>query len=384
MPGPITKRCADWHLAMIDLVPVFTVGALVEATAMFFGFVIFLFAGSCILPAWSVSGAGGDGGSRDRVFNGFAIFLVVVAVVAAGQAMGWVSLSTVHQLFWALFVIANVFAFATTVALFAVGRRRQASAADSEQRGIQALARDLFFGVESDPRWLGLSLKMFSYRPSLIGLMLINLSFAVHQYETHGTVSVAMVLYQIFTFSYVFNYFHFERGMLFTWDVSAERFGWMLVWGDYVLVPFFYSLPGWYLVDPGEPLSTGSIVGLAALYAFGFWLFRGANEQKHRFKLDTSAKIWGRPAESMEGRLLVSGFWGICRHLNYTGEICIYVAFTMTTGFDSAVPYLVPAWLVGLLVHRAWRDERRCRAKYGELWTRYTQRARYQMVPFLY
>ena len=358
-----------------------SVGALAEAAAIYIGFVIVLFAGSRFLPTPGIQDAGEDLRSRVHAFNGLLLFILVEAVVAAGQVTGWFSLSAVYQRIWALFVIANVFAFVASFALYSAGRRRQPPAADGRAKGI---VLDLFNGVESEPRWLGVNLKMFSYRPSLIGLMLINASFAVVQYDIHGTVSTAMLLFQIFTFGYVFNYFHFERGMLFTWDVSSERFGWMLVWGDYVLVPFFYSLPGWYLINPGGPLTPGAIVGLSALYIIGFWMFRGANEQKHRFKLDPSAKIWGRPAESLEGRLLVSGFWGVCRHLNYTGEICIYVAFTMTTGFDSAVPYLVPAWLVGLLVHRAWRDERRCQAKYGELWGRYTQRARYRMLPFLY
>ena len=39
-------------------------------------------------------------------------------------------------------------------------------------------------------------------------------------------------------------------------DVIAERFGWMLIWGDYVLVPFFYSLPGWFLVRNEELAAT--------------------------------------------------------------------------------------------------------------------------------
>ncbi|MCE2558379.1 MAG: ergosterol biosynthesis protein, partial [Acidobacteria bacterium] len=81
-------------------------------------------------------------------------------------------------------------------------------------------------------------------------------------------------------------------------------------------------------------------------------------------------------------RLLVSVFWGKGRHLNYTGEICVYFAFTLTSGFVSWVPFLLPAWLVGLLVHRSRRDDRRCRAKYGELWERYTKRVRYSVLPF--
>src|SRR5213078_1936256 len=121
-------------------------------------------------------------------------------------------------------------------------------------------------------------------------------------------------------------YFQFEDGMLFTWDIIAESFGWMLIWGDYVFVPFFYSLPGWFLVNNQEPLAPPAVVAIMVLYAIGFFLFRGANQQKHRFKQNPAARIWGRPADSIEGRLLISGFWGIGRKLNYTGELCMYWA----------------------------------------------------------
>ena len=237
----------------------------------------------------------------------------------------------------------------------------------------------------TNPTLLGVDLKMFSYRPSLIGLALLNISFAVAQYETYGQLTLGMALYQAFTFAYVFNYFQFEQGMIHTWDIISERFGCMLVWGDYALVPFFYCLAGWWLVDASGPaLPPLAAAGIVLLFVFGFWLFRGANEQKHRFKQDPDIRIWGKPAEALDGRLLVSGFWGIGRHLNYTGEICIYLSFALTTGFASWAPFLLPAWLAGLLVQRSRRDERRCRAKYGELWSRYTQRARFVMVPYVY
>ncbi len=42
-----------------------------------------------------------------------------------------------------------------------------------------------------------------------------------------------------------------------------------------------------------------------------------------------------------------------------------------------------PAWLAGLLWHRSRRDDRRCHAKYGELWEHYRQRVRYSVLPFI-
>ena len=352
-------------------------GMVLEAAAMLAVFVALLFLGSMVAPGRRVDGPLLEGKVSTYKLNGLALFLLTALAAGAAQFFGWFSLAVLNTHFFALFVVTNVFAFAASGWLYwRESRRRDAST------GFLA---GYFHGVELNPALFGVDLKMFSYRPSLIGLALFNASFAVAQYETYGELTLAMMLYQVFTFVYVLNYFQFEGGMIHTWDIISERFGWNLIWGDYVLVPYFYCIAGWWLVDAsGPPLSPVAAVAIAALYVFGFWLFRGANGQKHRFKRDPSTRIWGKPAESLDGRLLVSGFWGIGRHLNYTGEICIYLAFALTTGFVSWAPFLLPAWLASLLGHRSRRDERRCRAKYGELWERYTQRVRYAMLPFVY
>ena len=350
---------------------------LLEAAAMFLVFVVALFLLSILVPGRKIVLTDDEGGTRNYRLNGLALFLIVVAVAGLAQWSGWFSLANLYTHFAALFVVANVFALALSAWLYWGAARKPDTPAES--RWSFLMGRDL------NPVLFGMDLKMFSYRPSLIGLALFNLSFAAVQYETHGELTLAMTLYQLFTFAYLFNYFQFEDGMIYTWDIVSERFGWNLVWGDYVLVPFFYCIAGWWLVDPvGPPLSPLAAAGIVVLFLFGFWMFRGANQQKHDFRQNPDITIWGKPAETLDGRLLVSGFWGIGRHLNYTGEICVYIAFILTTGFASWIPFLLPAWLACLLVHRAGRDERRCRAKYGELWERYTQRARFAMVPYIY
>src|SRR5690606_30585263 len=140
---------------------------------------------------------------------------------------------------------------------------------------------------------------------------------------------------------------------------------------------------GWYLVS-APPMALHWVAALALLHGLGLWIFRGSNAQKDRFKRDPNTLIWGRPAETLGGRLLVSGWWGIGRKINYTGEIMVYFSFALCTGFQSVVPFLLPLWLCVLLPHRAWRDEKRCREKYGELWDEYTRRAKFRMIPFLY
>lgn len=251
-------------------------------------------------------------------------------------------------------------------------------------RSATELLKDYYMGVELNPSLFGIDLKMFSYKPSLIGLFVLNLSFAAYQLETEGHLTTSMLLYQIFTAAYVFNYFHFEHGMVFTWDIIAERFGWMLVWGDYAFVPFAYSVIGWYLVLEPVDLPAWIVVLSVALFISGLAIFRGANEQKDWFKRDPSRPIWGKPPESIQGRVLTSGFWGIGRKLNYTGEITVYLSWALLSGFVSPVPFLLPLWLFCLLTHRAWRDDQKCREKYGAAWEAYCQKARFRMIPFFY
>lgn len=339
-------------------------------------FLAVLFLGSILVPGRLVSGPDAEGRNRTYKLNGLSLFLLTVVALGVAQAFGWFSLSALYTHFAALFLVTNIIALFLASWLYIHGR--------SSPGRPSGFWRGFFFGVEASPRWFDVDLKLFSYRPSLIGLALFNASFAVVQYETYSTLTTGMILYQAFTFIYVFNYFQFEHGMIYTWDMVSERFGWMLIWGDYVLVPFFYCLTGWWLVHSADTLSSFAAIMITALFVFGFWLFRGANQQKHRFKQNPEIRIWGHRARTLDGRLLISGFWGLGRHLNYSGEICVYIAFVLTTGFESWVPFLLPLWLACLLCHRSMRDERRCRAKYGELWERYTKRVRYSMIPYVY
>ncbi len=346
--------------------------------ALALGFVLGLFVLSIVVPGPMREGATlKDGTRRLYKLNGLPILVLVALGLGTGQCLGLFSLAIIPSHILALFVAANVISVLLTVWLYFSGRNQE----DAVREGLWS---DVWYGVQLNPELLGVDVKMWAYRPSLIGLFVINASFAVVQWEHDGQLSTAMILYQAFTAIYVFNYFQFEYGMLHTWDIVQERFGFMLVWGDLAFVPFAYSVVGWYLLDRTEPLSTIATIGLPMMFVLGLWIFRGANQQKDEFKRDPSVRIWGKPAETLGGRILVSGFWGIGRKLNYTGEILVYWSFTLLSGTQSMIPYLLPLWLLGLLTHRAWRDDKRCREKYGALWEAYCRRATFKMIPFVY
>ena len=354
-----------------------TPSSLAAALAGYCGFFFALLLAVRILPGKHVLGfAQPDGQRKTYKLNGMALFVLTHMAVIAGTLVLGLSLAPlVTTYFWSLVIAANIFSLAWSLLLYLRGRERGAQ--PSGKGGV----RDFCMGVELNPTWKDVDLKVFAYHPSLIGLGLLIAAFGYAQYEQLGHLTPQMALYQAFWWIYLYTHFRDEPGVLSMYDVIAEKFGFMLVWGDLVLVPFFYCIAGWYLMSQPRPMALPGLVALTAMFALGLWIFRGANKQKHTFKIDPSAKIWGEAPRLLGDRLLVSGWWGIGRKINYTGELTVYFAIAATAGLAHIGPFLVPLWLLSLLVHRAWRDEQRCRAKYGELWQEYCRVVPVRMLP---
>ncbi|MFV8753835.1 hypothetical protein ACNOYE_25095 [Nannocystaceae bacterium ST9] len=353
------------------------------------GFVVALFLLAVLLPGRKVLGQPLPGGGRQTyVINGMALFVATHMFLFVGGKLFGLSLTPLLREFWSLVVAANLITLAWMAWMYRAGMRSLAAAAaagredrETSERGL--LAR-LWYGVELNPTLFGVDLKVFAYQPSLIGLGVLNVAFAWAQIEQTGSITPQMLAYQCFWWAYLFTHYWQEDNVLSMWDVIAEKFGFMLLWGDLVLVPFFYCIGGWWLLANPEPMPLIGVLAIAALFTLGLWIFRESNAQKNRFKKDRQSIIWGKPAQTLGGRLLISGWWGIGRKINYSGEIMVYASFALTTGFHSLIPYLLPLWLCVLLPHRAWRDEQRCQAKYGELWAEYSKIAKFRMIPFLY
>jgi delta14-sterol reductase len=372
---------------MLELLPI-TAETLGRASLWVSAFVLLLFVLSRVLPIPYVEGFRTPAGTHERYrLTGLPLFFLTLGGVVA-CFFGGISLTPLLTHFWSLLLVANVLAFGLLGYLFVRGRRRVPHI-ERDSR-LPAFVHDLWFGIELNPRLFGVDLKMFLYQPSLLGLAVLNSAFLFAQHDAYGTVSPEMWLYQGFTWSYLFTHYVKEHFMLSTWDILAENLGFMLVWGDLVYVPFLYSLCGWWIVDRGfeegahEPWPVAGYVALLLFHVVSHWIFREANWQKDRFKRNPERAIWGKQPQTLDGRLLVSGWWGIGRKINYTGEIGVYVSFALCAGFSSPWPYVLPLTLVVLLTQRAGRDDRRCRAKYGALWERYCERARFRVFPGIY
>ncbi|KAI3647541.1 hypothetical protein MP228_007762 [Amoeboaphelidium protococcarum] len=315
--------------------------------------------------------------------NGLSSLIATVALYVGLSYYGVIKYTLCCDEFSSLLVLAHYIAFAVSLYLFIRGRAR------NMMSGVGVI-EDFVMGQELVPEVLGLKLNFFWLRPSMMLWLFINLSFLAKHYElNNGAVSVPMVLYQVFTNWYVIDYFLFEEFVTSTWDIIAEKFGFMLVWGDLCFIPFTFTLQLWFLTEEKVavvPFSSVQASLCVITFLTGYVIFRFANWQKHSFKKDPSGLIWGREPEVIGGRLLVSGWWGLASHINYLGDLILAASYALPCGlrFLSFIPYFYPIYLFLLLIHRDWRDDDKCSKKYGKLWKQYRSRVPYRILPGIY
>jgi len=294
---------------------------------------------------------------------------------------------------------------------------------------------DWFIGRELNPRvtlpLLGeIDIKEFcELRPGLLGWALMNFSFMAHQYKSYGYVTDSMVLTTLFQVVYVLDSYWMESAILTTMDITTDGFGFMLAFGDLAWVPFVYSIQTRYLSV--YPLSLG-VYGSAAILSvlsLGFYIFRASNNEKNRFRTDPKDPRVShlKYLETKSGsKLLISGWWGTARHINYFGDWIQAWAYCLPTGvagylvqYSSVAPmsgqsavdgsfiykgssapaevaqgaargygmiftYFYLIYFAILLIHREMRDEEKCLRKYGADWKRYTEIVRYRIIPGIY
>lgn len=246
---------------------------------------------------------------------------------------------------------------------------------------------DFFLGRELNPRIGSLDLKEFcELRPGLIGWMTLNLGLACKQYQVRGSISASMLLIVLLQGQYVWDALYNEKAILSTMDITTDGFGFMLCFGDLAWVPFIYSFHARYLVDHDPNLSVSSVLLALAVFCLGFYIFRAANSEKDAFRRDPTAPEVRhlRFMPTKRGtKLLVSGWWGAARKINYTGDWLVTLSWCLLCGFDSPLVYFQAIYFLILLVHRAMRDDEMCAEKYGADWVAYKKQVPYLFIPYV-
>ncbi len=337
------------------------------------------------------------GNQLNYTINGLQAWILShVLFISASIGLGWFSPSIIADYWGPLLIVTNCVGY--LVALFAYIKAYRFPTSEQDRKFSGNPLYDFFMGVEFNPRIGSFDFKLFfNGRPGIIAWTLINFSFAAKQYMTLGYVTNSMVLVNVLQAIYVLDFFWYETWYLKTIDICHDHFGWMLAWGDSVWLPYMYTLQGLYLVYYPVELSTAYALLVLTLGLTGYVIFRTANNQKDRFRYTQGkSPIWGKMPEFIscqyrsadgsvhQSKLLVSGWWGIGRHMNYTGDLMLSLAYCMACGFHHLLPYFYIIYMAILLINRCYRDEHRCLNKYGEAWKEYCRRVPYRILPGVY
>ncbi len=224
-------------------------------------------------------------------------------------------------------------------------------------------------------------------------------------------ITNSLLLISFFQCLYVIDLFVHERWYLYTIDIAQERFGFMLIWGDIVWLPGFYTIGPLYIAKYGNPIldhSNALAIAFGVLGLLSFALFRWVNSQRDRcralapveaerqgwtfidvtykvIRFESGEKQNGRwklhwETETRGSRLVTNGSWGWARHFNYLTDLA-FSAMWAGCGGTALVPWLYTAYLAILLVHRIQRDQDKCRCKYGAAWDQYCKTVKYKLIP---
>ncbi|KAL8152312.1 hypothetical protein V2J09_010072, partial [Rumex salicifolius] len=372
------KKMMDLDLLLHSLIPSWT------SASILLGFFVYLAVFGSLLPGKLVPGVVLADGSRLHYrCNGLLLLIMTVCALGGSVAAGLIPPTAVSDRGLELLSATFIFSFVVASLLYVVGRGSQNQGSSLKPYVTGNLIHDWWLGIQLNPEFLGLDLKFFFVRAGMLGWLLINLSI-LFKCIYEGQLSQSMILFQTFNAFYIMDYFFHEEYMTSTWDIIAERLGFMLVFGDLLWIPFTFSIQGWWLLKNNVELTTAGIVANCLVFFFGYKVFRGANKQKHIFKKDPKAPIWGQAPKVIGGKLLASGYWGIARHCNYLGDLLLALSFSLPCGISSPVPYFYPIYLLILLIWRERRDEARCAQKYKEVWAEYCKLVPYRILPYVY
>ena len=283
---------------------------------------------------------------------------------------------------------------------------------------------DVFMGVVANPRSFGgrLDWKLFTeLRASWATLFLLTLAASIagdgekngddDDDAGTGTIGFFCPRLRISNASFLLLLAHWlyanachkgEACVPFTFDVMREKFGWMLCFWNLAGVPFVYSANAFFVARNDVRLTTPRFAFVLALLLSAYYVWDTSQAQRVRFRAKHLGVGLGKrpyafpelpwselraPVAISTRRgfpLLASGWVGMARKIHYTADLAMACAWALACDrwpWQSAVVWFYPAFFLAMITHRAGRDERRCKQKYGEDWERLKERVPNVWVP---
>lgn len=328
--------------------------------------------------------------------NGFQCFVITLVAYLLGAY--WFRVfdpSDVYDHYPQMLTAMTMFSLALCVLLYFKGLYAPSST-DCGSNGNFLM--DIYWGTELYPRVLGWDVKLFTNcRFGMMAWVLVPLVCAHKNMALNGgALSPAMACNAALQLIYCAKFFLWETGYLASMDIMHDRAGYYLCWGCCVWVPSVYMIHSLFLVNHSNDLPA---LHAAVIFAVGFaaiFINYDADRQRAVARATKgNTIIWGKKpvmieasyktekGETKSSLLLVSGWWGVARHFHYLPEITAAFCWSAPAGLTHFLPYFYVTFLTILLLDRAYRDDQRCRAKYGKFWDAYCKQVPYKIIPGL-
>jgi len=325
--------------------------------------------------------------------NGFLYYLVTM-VTYIGAHLFYPDLSLdVYNNMAHIVGTLNVLALTFCTYLLVMGYYRPQT---NEKLPRFPIMYEFYRGMELHPRLLGFDIKQWTNcRVGMMAWQVLIVAFVMASWRQTGSWNPGHVVNVALQTVYIAKFFWWETGYFTTLDITLDRAGYYICWGCLVWVPVFYTYSSYYAVAqlPTMSVATALITTICGLAAIG--MNYRVDYEKQLFR-ETGGKcnLWGQPARGITVRnqltekpseLLISGCWGVSRHLNYVFELMAAFTWCLSASWGNDLwALLYFFFLVVLLVHRVFRDEEKCAAKYGPYWTQYCKLVPYRMIPYVF
>ena len=208
-------------------------------------------------------------------------------------------------------------------------------------------------------------------------------------------------------------------------DIYYEKWGFMLIFWNLAGVPLSYCHCALYLANHLDTITewkypaarTPLLVLLFTTYIFIYWVWDLAGSQKRESCTSYLPHYQSIPTNHITDRfraqqrnepitrntfpqlpyatlkdpkflttpqgdtIIISGVYGWARKIHYTCDVYFAITWGLICGFESPFPWFYPVFFTVMIVHRAMRDIRRCKEKYGETWKEYEKATPWLFIP---
>ncbi|PKI72527.1 hypothetical protein CRG98_007049, partial [Punica granatum] len=166
-----------------------------------------------ILPGKVVPGAVLQDGTRLHYrCNGLLSLLLLVGLLGLGSWMNFIKPTIIADRGLELLSATFIFSVLVTLLLYAAGLKSANQSSSLKPHVSGNFVHDWWFGIQLNPKFMGIDLKFFFVRAGMMGWLLINLS-VLGRSILEANLNQSTILYQLFCALYIMDYFIYEEYM---------------------------------------------------------------------------------------------------------------------------------------------------------------------------